>query len=452
MTSVSDTEELFDEKPSDEEELVEVEPKERKIHFTTPSRKVKDLYDDYKKGDLDPRPPFQRGYVWDLKRASKLVESVLMRVPIPVVYTAELPDGKEIVIDGQQRLLSLFGFIDGQFPKDKGLFKLRGLEVLGEVNHTKFKDWDKTRQRDFLNYNLPLITITKDSDTDVKFDIFERLNTGSAKLNDQELRNCVYRGTYNEFCRELADNHNFKFVLDSPALYERMLNVELVLRFLAFYHTSYLRYKSSMKQFLNSEIESHPSIEEKEKAKLEAVFKKSVELIRTVFGQKAFKRLVLGKEKNRNSEWETRKVNRGLFDILMFGFTLYEKSQVIPYGDALREELLWLSTSNPTFIDALSGSGTDKKEKIQLKFETWLNSLRTVMGYPSTEPRNFSWELKKELWEFNPVCAYEKCGQKILDLDDAEVDHIEFYWRGGKTIPENARLVHRYCNRARGGG
>jgi len=69
-----------------------------------------------------------------------------------------------------------------------------------------------------------------------------------------------------------------------------------------------------------------------------------------------------------------------------------------------------------------------------LKFETWLNSLRTVLGYPSTEPRTFSWALKKKLWESNTICRYEKCGQKILDLDDAEVDHIEFYWRGGKTI------------------
>jgi hypothetical protein len=134
----------------------------------------------------------------------------------------------------------------------------------------------------------------------------------------------------------------------------------------------------------------------------------------------------------------------------MFGFTLYEKRDIVPLSDAIREEMLWLETSDEKFIDALSGSGTDRKDKIQLKFETWINSLREVIGYSSGERRNFSSDFKERLWRANPVCAID--GSKILDPDDAEVDHIEFYWRGGRTIPENARLVHRYCNRKRGGG
>ena len=433
------------------EEVERQESQERQIHFTTPSRKIKDLYDDYKQGNLDPRPSFQRGYVWDTKKASKLVESVLMHVPIPVVYTSELEDGTEIVIDGQQRLLSLFGFMDGEFPKNKETFKLHGLEVLNELNGTLFKNWDKPSQRIFCNYTVPLITISKDSDANVRFEIFERLNTGSVKLNDQELRNCIYRGDYNDFCRKLANNEDFKFVLNSPILSERMLDVELVLRFLAFQHTSYLKYKSSMKKFLNNELKDHQNIKAKEKADLEAEFKKAVELVRTVFGERAFKRLAVGNKTDPNSEWEMRKVNRGLCDILMFGFTLFQKNQVIPYSDAIREELLWLSTHNNEFIDALSGSGTDQKEKIQLKFDTWIHSLRKLIGYPKNEKRNFTWELKQQLWKTNPTCAYEKCGQKINDIDDAEVDHVQFYWRGGKTIPKNTRLVHRYCNRARGG-
>lgn len=148
MSFAKNDEDLFDEIPSEEEESAGIKKQEREIHFKTPSRKIKDLYDDYKEGNLDPRPPFQRGYVWDIKKASKLVESVLMGVPIPVIYTSEEQDGSEIVIDGQQRLLSLFGFRDGQFPKGKSAFKLHGLEVLTELDGTMYKDWNKPHQRD----------------------------------------------------------------------------------------------------------------------------------------------------------------------------------------------------------------------------------------------------------------------------------------------------------------
>lgn len=81
------------------------------MRYDTMQRKVKDLLSDYSTGDLDPRPSFQRGYVWDKARASKLIESILLNVPLPLIYTAEEQDQREVVIDGQQRLLSVFGFI-----------------------------------------------------------------------------------------------------------------------------------------------------------------------------------------------------------------------------------------------------------------------------------------------------------------------------------------------------
>jgi Protein of unknown function DUF262 len=105
--AINTDEELFDEGKS--EEVIEEIPKEhRNIHFTTPTRTVFDIYNSYKRDDLDPKPPFQRGYPWDFKKASRLVESVLLKVPIPPVYTAELEDETQIVIDGQQRLVPLF--------------------------------------------------------------------------------------------------------------------------------------------------------------------------------------------------------------------------------------------------------------------------------------------------------------------------------------------------------
>lgn len=110
------------------------------MRFDTMQRKVKDLLADYSSKDLDPRPSFQRGYVWDKTRASKLIESIMLNVPLPLIYTAEERDGTEVVIDGQQRLISVFSFIQGKFPRDDSRFALTGLKLLKELNGMTFSD------------------------------------------------------------------------------------------------------------------------------------------------------------------------------------------------------------------------------------------------------------------------------------------------------------------------
>ncbi len=372
-----------------------------------------------------------------------------MGVPIPVIYTAEEQDGTQIVIDGQQRLKSIFGFIDGKFPKNEKEFTLSGLKMLPDYNGYTFKELDKSQKNIINNYNLSLITITKDSDKDIRFEIFERLNTGSMKLNDQEIRNCIYRGPFNEFLKDLADDSDFQSILNSPGLKERMKDIELVLRYFTFRSKTYLNYKPSMKQFLNREMPELQKLSNVDIKNMEKDFKKAVQSTKTVFGNHAFRKFSKGYSNDPNGYWEEKKVNRGLFDIVMFGFTRYEKSEIIPKADAIREELLWLMTRNDEFIDSISGSGTDSPAKVELKFEIWLNCLKDLLGTSKKEPRSFSASIKHVLYENNKSCAY--CDQQIISPDDAEVDHIEHYWRGGKTIPSNARLLHRYCNRTRGG-
>ncbi len=144
------------------------------------------------KGKLVLQPDFQRQYVWDQTKASRLIESVLLKVPLPIVYLAEEAEGKTAVIDGQQRLTALFSFIDGKHPSGKA-FKLTGLNVLTELNGQAYTDLDEQRQDALKDYPIRVITILKGSPDDLKFEIFERLNTGAVPLNDMELRNCVSR-------------------------------------------------------------------------------------------------------------------------------------------------------------------------------------------------------------------------------------------------------------------
>jgi len=195
-------------------------------------------------------------------------------------------------------------------------------------------------------------------------------------------------------------------------------------------------------------MEEYRDIDEKPKKKAVEVFKKAVMVVKTVFGDKAFRRFTVGTEKDPNGHWEKKRVNQALFDVLMFGFTPYDQNQIIPHSDAIREELIWLMTHDQEFIEAIT-VGTSDKTRVFSRFEKWLHSLKEIIGVPKTEVRNFTLNLKEELFKANPTCAI--CGQRIHGIDDSEVDHIKHYWRGGKTIPDNARLTHRYCNRARGG-
>jgi len=439
---IQNQEELILEETIEEEQPIEIPPERRRVYADKSDRSIYELFRKFQRGDLILNPEFQRRYVWDNKKASLLIESVLLEVPIPVIYLAEEDDGKFTVIDGQQRLRSFFRFLNNEF-------KLTGLSVLSELNGKYFKDLDKKEQREIEDTPLRVIEIRKESHPDVKFEIFERLNVGAVKLNDQELRNCIYRGKYNDLIKELAEDKDFLFLLGLKEPHKRMYDRELVLHFLAFYNQTYLKYKPPMKQFLNREMENNRNISEEKIKELRQVFKETVSMVKSVFSDKAFRRFILGDEKDPNGRWEIRKINVGLFEIIMFGFSRYNKNQIIPLSDAVREELLHMMTSDKEFIDSISGSGTTTIAKVTTRFKKWLDALERIVGMPKTEPRTFSWELRKQLYEQNPVCAI--CGNKIMLIDDAAIDHIEHYWRGGKTIPSNARLVHRYCNLKRGG-
>jgi len=165
-----------------------------------------------------------------------------------------------------------------------------------------------------------------------------------------------------------------------------------------------------------------------------------------VFGDRAFKRFIVGSGRNQNGHWEANKINKALFDIVMFGFTMFEENQIISKSDQIREELIWLMTHDFNFIDSITYT-TEKRDKILTRFNRWLSALKEIVGTVKYEPRSFYLQDKKKMWESNPIC--DICKQRIHEFDDAEINHFEHYWRDGKAIPLNACLAHRYCNRAK---
>jgi hypothetical protein len=433
---------LDDEKDEDEQDDLSGK---RKIYTEQGDPEVDSLHKRFVKGRLHVQPIFQRQFVWDKIKSSRLIESALLDIPIPIVYLSEEKDGKENVIDGQQRLTAFFSFIDGKLPNNSE-FKLSGLKVFTDLNGKKFNELSEELQDKITTYKMRVIKFKKESDGDLQFEIFARLNTGSVPLNDQELRNCVFRGKFNELIKELSQDKDFKYLLGIATPDRRMKDRELVLRFAAFHFNTYLNYYAPIKKFLNDTMEKYQNISSPDESNLRNAFKNTVSIILSLLDNNAFKRYYRGDEKNKNGRWETQKFNVSLFDIMMYSFAREDKNTVFQNLDRIREALIDLMTTDQDFIDSIELS-TSSKKAVTIRFDKWRFALQSILGIGVKEPRCFTYSLKEELFEINSTCAI--CGNKINNIDDAAVDHIQQYWTGGKTIPENARLAHRYCNNAR---
>jgi hypothetical protein len=439
-----DAQEL-DELSLDESTLAEDEDQEaliiqeRRIFTDKHDYPIGSLYTKYKDGELILDPIFQRRPVWDRARSSRLIESVLLEVPLPVFYLAESSDSSEEVIDGQQRLRAFFSFIDGEYS-------LTGLKALPDLNDKRYQGLDRPLKRKIRDYPLHTVTFKKESDENLRFEIFERLNTGAVPLNYQELRNCIYRGPYNDLLISLSSDADFMALMGLKAPEKRMHDVEYVLRFAAFYHATYLKYKPSMATFLNEDMKQFQKITKDESDKLRNAFKTSVALLRSMLGANAFRRYYRGVEGSHAGYWEPKKFNASLYDIMMWGFSDKDKNQVMANLDPIREAWIVLMTEDDRFIESIELS-TSSIKSVTYRFDAWRKALGDILDKTTKQPRFFTRDLKEQLYKDNPTCKI--CNQRISDVDDAAVDHVKQYWLGGKTEFENARLTHRYCNWAR---
>lgn len=428
--------------PSDEEEAgVPVDLLGRRRVFTDRKEPdVETLHGRYLKKKLDIRPEFQRYDVWTNKKKSLLIESVLLGLPIPIVYFAQEPDETSIVVDGQQRLLALFQFYEGALT-------LTGLRHATDLEGKRFGQLPDKLQDRITKFQLTVVEILKESDPEIRFDLFERLNTGATQLNDQELRNSVYRGSYNEFLKTLATDTDYRKLLGLKDYHKRMVDVELVLRFMAFHNQTYLKHPDKKtNQFLNDQMKLGKSYTEKELPKHKDAFRQAVGLSTTVLGKEAFKAFKVGTENDHEGMWE-RRSNKALMDVQLYGFATRKKGEIVKHADAVREMAIVLMSTNEAFVDLISHTISEKK-RVERRFKTWLDALDGVLKGAEQGPRNFDGKVRDDLFAKNPRCA--RCGQKIQLLDDAAVDHAEPYSKGGKTKRANAQLMHRYCNAVKG--
>lgn len=238
----------------------QIDSNRRSVAFDSYDITVKQVYDMLLSGMIDIAPEYQRHFKWDSTRQSALIESLLLGIPVPSLFMATNPDSSWEVVDGLQRLTSLINFIGS--PDDmKGVkvqykpLTLTGMEKLDLMNGVAFQDLPKSMQFMLLTRPLRVTVLNDRSDFGVRYDLFERLNTGGVILHEQEIRNCIFVGEFNEFIKELAEDPAFRSVVKMTDNAERSGSYEeLVLRFFAYLEDRSL-FVHSVKGFLNKYME-----------------------------------------------------------------------------------------------------------------------------------------------------------------------------------------------------
>lgn len=412
------------------------------IRWREASWTISEVFNRFKKGRIELQPEFQRDYVWTPKIQKKFIESVFLGLPLPKIYLSEIDDSRCLVIDGQQRLTTIINYRDGLFQlTDFSIDGLRGL-----VNK-KFSNLSQSYQDKFDDYSLSLTILDRTCSPNLKFDMFERLNQGSVKLNKQELRNCIYRGTYNLMLSDIAGSTEFLKACGWSNSQKRMKGEEMALRFFTFY-TRNIDTVRTYDGALNDELRSNQNISTRLILEKKQLFKDALSMCTQVFGPNPFRLWGKGRnDTNPNGNW-IASLNSVVFEVLMTSLILYPKPSIVKKADAIREDFIDLLSKDQFMVDSLT-LGTNSREKMLYRHTTWRNRLKEIIGSTEIEPRLFEPSFKKLLFENNPICAL--CHQTIHTVDDSAVDHIEHYWRGGQTIPNNAQLTHRYCNSRRGG-
>lgn len=363
------------------------------------------IFDRVQFGDIELQPDFQRkDRIWNDEKKSKLIESILLKLPLPVFYFGErIADDKWVVVDGLQRITTIFDFISGDF-------KLSKLEILDELNGKDFRGLSRTEQRAIREYEITayFIEMNKDS-TDLIVELFHRINTYGVKLSDQEIRSALNQGSSVKFLRYLASKQEFKQATHSKVKPDRQKDMELCLSALAFItigfenytFNSYDKFLSRAMELLNKyklellnekEIDSgYASISKEcmEYLHIEKKYLKALNLAYDVFGDLAFI-----KEPGSNSS----PISKQLYEVIIYYFyhmTDTQEALLLNNSEKLVDTLYsaieknskeYATWESQVYIDAERGfkdsisTSTGKKITILYRFNSFAKILEESTG------------------------------------------------------------------------
>jgi uncharacterized protein with ParB-like and HNH nuclease domain len=290
----------------------EIELKSKEIHTENLSMSIGEIISMYNDGDIDIHPEFQRFYRWTLNQKSKLIESILLNIPIPSIFVAQREDGIWDVVDGLQRLSTIFEFVGILRDETNNKLPFLKLEETKMLPSLKEKVWEDgsinsftdVQKRYFKRARLNFVIIQKESDDTSKYELFQRLNTGGSSLEPQEVRNCLLVMNDKEYfnrLKELSDNIDFQNCtnLSDKNLIEQY-DKELVTRFLVLkdIETREASKISDLSSFLDEQIiEFFKKTEDSQWEDVKKLFTNTFKLLNETVQDNAFKRFNLEQDK-----------------------------------------------------------------------------------------------------------------------------------------------------------
>lgn len=282
----------------------------------------------YDKDRICIDPDFQRNLVWTNKQKSELIESVIMQIPLPLIYLAENEDGKLVVVDGRQRLTAFFQFLDNKF-------RLKDLKILPQINGMNFNELEEShlysRYVTIIEDTQLVVQIIKYPTKDrVRFDIFDRVNRGGTPLNKQEMRNALYQGNATKLLDELSKMKSFKDATGGAISPKHMKDKYVILRALCFYllwhgnildkNKKRMEYRSDMEELLGAGMNLFNKMDLNSIFLLKQLFDRTMTRAYQCLGKDGFRIPSNGKIR--------RPISMTLFETLFYYFTCFDKTSV----------------------------------------------------------------------------------------------------------------------------
>lgn len=296
-------------------------------------------------------PEFQRDFIWDEIKQSRLIESALMRIPLPVFYLAEQEDGKIIIVDGLQRLMTFYRFLENEFALK---------EVSKSLLKKKFSDLSPKLQSRIEDTNLVLYLIDSKVPERARLDIFERVNSG-VPLTRQQMRNSLYLGEGTRFLKRAAQFDEFLQATSGSLDPKKMRDREFINRFCAFYLLGYENYRGDMDEFLAATLIKINAFNEGQINELTDKFKKSMINNHKLFGRHSFRKHIDPDQKSKSV------INAALFDVFSVYCAKYNESDIKDKKDEILV-LFFELMKDEEFFSSITLSTGDVK-KIRYRFE-----------------------------------------------------------------------------------
>lgn len=334
----------------------------KNVKYSDKPFQVRNFVDMEKEGQLILNPDIQRRFFWTISKSSKIIDSILINAPIPSVFLNETRSGDFEVIDGQQRLTSIISFVNGVYEPTGKPFELI-LSKTHPLYGMTFKQLPTEYRKRLLSYTINTVSLDSDNDPRLAEEIFLRLNCGSAQTNAMELRNCTRDRNFPDFLNELSNIPLFRKMSGFKTPNQRMLDIEWILAFIAYYNRGHNVFTSSMQRtFLSSEFDRLKNITDDEKQAIRVAFKLGLDNCKLILGNNAF----WTTDEDGNTEFRNTGCF-GLFTTLMTTFARIPSEICVLKREELRRELVDNLQNNYRFRECIR---KNKKSNIIYRHKT----------------------------------------------------------------------------------